>query len=73
MNKQMLIFPLVAAMISTIVFAPLDSASTQNATVGNHACMSCGPMTGTSMTNATMGGNSTNDSLSNPLLDNKSG
>jgi hypothetical protein len=73
MNKQMLIFPLVEAMISIIVFAPLESASAQNASVGNHACISGGPMTGTNMTNATMGGNATDDYLSNSLLDKKSG
>ena len=52
MKKQMLIFPIVAAMIFTIVLATVESASAQN---------------------ATMGGNATNDNLSNPILDKKSG
>jgi len=73
MKKQMLIFPIVAAMIFTIVLATVESASAQNATMGGNACMSCGPTTGTNLTNATMGGNATNDNLSNPILDKKSG
>jgi hypothetical protein len=73
MKKQMLIFPIVAAMIFTIVLVTVESASAQNGTMGENACMSCGPTTGTNLTNATMGGNATNDNLSNPILDKKSG
>lgn len=73
MKKKMLIFPLVAAMIFTIVLASVGSVSAQNGTMGGNACMSCGPTTGTNLTNATNGGNVTNDNLSNPLLDKKSG
>ena len=73
MKKQMLIFPLVAAMIFTIVLPTVESASAQNGTMGGNACMRCGPTTGTNLTNATNGGNVTNDNLSNPLLDKKSG
>jgi hypothetical protein len=73
MKKQMLIFPLVAAMIFTIFLATVESVSAQNGTMGGNACMSCGPTTGTNLTNATNGGNVTNDNLSNPLLDKKSG
>ena len=73
MKKQMLIFPIVAAMIFTIVLAMVELASAQNNTMGENACMSCGPTTGTNLTNATMGGNATNDNLSNPILDKKSG
>lgn len=73
MKKQMLIFSLVAAMIFTFILATVESVSAQNRTMGGNACMSCGPTTGTNLTNATMGGNVTNDNLSNPLLDKKSG
>jgi hypothetical protein len=73
MKKQMLIFPLVAAMIFTIFLATVESVSAQNGTMGGNACMTCGPTTGTNLTNATNGGNVTNDNLSNPLLDKKSG
>jgi hypothetical protein len=73
MKKQMIIFPIVAAMIFTIVLAMVELASAQNNTMGENACMSCGPTTGTNLTNATMGGNATNDNLSNPILDKKSG
>jgi hypothetical protein len=55
----------------TIVLATVESASAQNGTMGGNACMSCGPTTGTNLTNATKGGNVTNDNLSNPLLDKK--
>jgi hypothetical protein len=56
MRKQItLILPLMAAMISTLVFATVESASTQNASMNGNACMSCGGTTGTNMTNATMG------------------
>jgi hypothetical protein len=75
MNKQMLIISIVgAAMICTIIFATVQSAYSQNATNGGHACMSCGPITGTNLTNATNGGgNVSNDILANSLLDKKSG
>ena len=40
------------------------SAYSQNATKGENACMSCGPITGTNLTNATKGGNVTNAIIS---------
>jgi hypothetical protein len=46
MRKQItLILPLVAAMISTLVFATVESASAQNASMNGNACMSCGERT----------------------------
>ena len=75
MKKQMLIFSIVAvAMICKIIFATVQAAYSQNATKGGNACISCGPITGTNVTNATSGdSNVTNDILSDPLLDKKSG
>lgn len=72
LNKKMLIFPLMAVMISAIIFAPLESAYTENATKSDDVCLSCG-IAGINMTNSTTNGNATNDTLSNPLLDKKSG
>ena len=65
--------PISSAIIFTIVLATVESVSAQNGTMDENACMSCGPTTGTNLTNATEGGNVTNDNLSNPLLDKKSG
>jgi hypothetical protein len=73
MKKQMSIIPLVAAIIFTIVISTLESAAAQNAITLGNACMRCLPTTGTNMTNATMSGNATYDTLSNPLLDKNSG
>ena len=61
----MLIVSIVgAAMICTIIFATVQSAYSQNATNGGPACMSCGPITGTNLTNAAKGGNVTNAIIS---------
>jgi hypothetical protein len=73
MKMQMLIFPLVVAMICTIVFSTVEVAYSENATKAGDVCLSCGESNGTNLTNATMGGNATNNTLCNPLLDNKSG
>ena len=61
-------------MISTLIFATVESASAQNGTMSGNACIEyCGGTIGTNLTNATTGGNATNDTLSNPLPDKKSG
>lgn len=73
MKRQMLIFSIVAALVCSIVFATAQTSYSQNATKNGNACMSCGPIAGTNLTNSTKGGNVTNDNLSNPLLDKKSG
>lgn len=73
MKRQMLIFSIVAGLICSIIFAAAQTSYSQNATKNGNACMSCGPITGTNLTNTTKGGNVTNDNLSNPLLDKKSG
>lgn len=73
MNRQMLIFSIVAALICSIILATTQTSHSQNATKNGNACVSCGPIAGANLTNTTKGGNVTNDNLSNPLLDKKSG
>jgi hypothetical protein len=72
LNKKMLIIPLMAAMIFAIFFEPLEIAYSENATKSDDVCLSCG-VVGINITNSSMNGNATNDTLSNPLLDKKSG
>jgi hypothetical protein len=67
MKRQMLIFSIVAALVCSIIFATAQTSYSQNATKNGNACMSCGPIAGTNLTNTTKGGNVTNDNLSNPL------
>ncbi len=64
MKRQILVFSIVAAMICTIIFATVQLAYSQNATKGGNACMSCGPITGTNLTNGTKGGYVTNAIIS---------
>ena len=58
MKKQLLIFSLVAAMVSTLIFATVESATAQNASMGGNMT------TASNMTNATGGGNATTTSTS---------
>ena len=61
MKRQMLIFSIVAALVCSIIFATAQTSYSQNATKNGNACMSCGPIAGTNLTNTTKGGNVTND------------